>query len=295
MQPDPITADVDFGNGTRGPSAFSLAGKTALVTGGGGGIGRAICIGMAQAGADIVVLEHPRHPGAPDLQRYVKSLGRRFTWVSADLAETDALRDVATRIWDDADGVDILVNNAAISTLSWFCDQDLATWRQTMTVNLEAPFVLSQTMAELMIRTGREGRIVMISSKNGQAAEQGLVSYNTSKAGLEMLAKSLAVELGAWGITVNSVCPGMIETPMADDFDLDWTAFRKYYDEHIPSRIGFAQPTDVVGTVILLASAAGRYITGQSLVVDGGVLAQQLPRSQFMPPMRLAPVTGSGR
>ncbi|MGV3490014.1 MAG: SDR family NAD(P)-dependent oxidoreductase [Devosia sp.] len=289
MPTGPKAAPLDFGASPGG--AFSLAGRKALVTGGGGGIGRAICLGLAEAGADIVVLEHPDHPGAPELGQRIACLGRRFGWVSADLARTETLGDVAREIWTDVGGIDILINNAAISTLSWFCDQDLATWRRTMAVNLEAPFVLSQAIAEQMMREGREGRIVMISSKNGQAAEQGLVSYNTSKAGLEMLAKSLAVELGSFGITVNSVCPGMIETQMADSFDLDWAAFLKYYNEHIPSRIGFAQPSDVVGTIILLASQAGRYITGQSLVVDGGVLAQQLPRAQFMPPMRVASTT----
>ena len=154
-------------------------------------------------------------------------------------------------------------------------------------MNLDAVFALSQRTAALMIEDGRAGRIIMISSKNGQVAEQGLVAYNTSKAGLEMLARSLAVEVGAYGITVNSVCPGMIETPMADDFDLDWPAFRAYYDEHIPLAGGFGSPADVAGAVIFLASDAGRYVTGHSLVVDGGVLAQQVPRAQFMPPMQL--------
>jgi NAD(P)-dependent dehydrogenase (short-subunit alcohol dehydrogenase family) len=274
------------GSAPRGTEAFSLHGKTALITGAGGGIGQVLALEMAAAGADLGLLEHPSRPPAADLLAGIRGLGRRAEWIQADLAVPDALAAVVDSAWRLLGGFDILVNNAGVSSLGWFSDVTLAEWRATLTVNLDAAFVLSKRAASLMIERGRGGRIIMISSKNGQVAEQGLVAYNTSKAGLEMLARSLAVEVGAYGITVNSVCPGMIDTPMADDFDLDWPAFRAYYDEHIPLAGGFGGPADVAGPVIFLASDAGRYVTGHSLVVDGGVLAQQVPRAQFMPPMQ---------
>ncbi len=275
----------------RGPESFSLAGRTALVTGGGGGIGQVLVLELAAAGADVVVLEHPRHPGLPALDAAVRALGRRLHWVSADLAEPEALEPVVERVWELTGGVDVLVNNAGVSSLAWLVDVDLAEWRRTMAVNLDAPFVLSRAVAVRMMRAGRPGRIVMISSKNGQVAESGLCAYNSSKAALEMLAKSMAVELGPAGITVNAVCPGMIDTDMSAPFDLDWPAFRAYYTEHIPLRGGFGAAIDVAGAVVFLASAAGRYVTGQSIVVDGGVLAQQVPRARFMRPMRVPEAT----
>jgi NAD(P)-dependent dehydrogenase (short-subunit alcohol dehydrogenase family) len=282
------------GGAPRGTGLFSLQGKTAVITGAGGGIGQVLAMELAAAGADVGLLEHPGRPEAPELLAAIRGLGRRAEWMHADLAVAEALPAVVDSAWRLLGGFDILVNNAGVSSLGWFRDVTLAEWRATLTVNLEAAFLLSQRTAELMIEDGRAGRIIMISSKNGQVAEQGLVAYNTSKAGLEMLARSLAVEVGAYGITVNSVCPGMIDTPMADDFDLDWPAFRAYYDEHIPLAGGFGSPADVAGAVVFLASDAGRYVTGHSLVVDGGVLAQQVPRAQFMPPMPLRPTAGGG-
>ncbi|MDH2442850.1 SDR family oxidoreductase [Amnibacterium sp. CER49] len=276
----------------RGLSNFSLEGLRAVVTGGGGGIGTALVTELLACGADVAVIEHPARPETPALRRAAESLGRRLHWFSADLASLDELDTVVDTIWTELGGFDILVNNAGISTLAWYSDHDLQTWRRTLAVNLDAPFLLSRATGTRMIGEGRRGRIIMISSKNGQVAEQGLIAYNVSKAGLEMLAQSLAVELGPFGITVNSVCPGMIETGMADDFSLDWPAFRQYYEEHIPLGGAFADPVDVAGAVVLLSSPAGSYITGQSLVVDGGVLAQQLPRARFMRPPMPAPAAG---
>jgi len=271
----------------RGLSFFSLKGRTVLITGGGGGIGRVLVREMAGVGADIVVVEHPDHPRAPVLEEAVTALGRSLLWVTADLGRPEALGPIVDDVWSRTGGVDVLVNNAGISSLDWSVDVGLDDWRRIMTVNLDAAFVLSKHVAIKMIESARPGRIVMVSSKNGQVAEAGLAAYNSSKAALEMLAKSLAVELGAFDITVNAVCPGMIDTAMAAPFDLDWPRFVSYYEEHIPLRGGFGSPIDVSGAVIFLASAAGRYVTGQSLVVDGGVLAQQVPRAQFMRPPRI--------
>jgi NAD(P)-dependent dehydrogenase (short-subunit alcohol dehydrogenase family) len=279
----------------RGTSQFSLRGRTALITGAGGGIGQVLALEMAAAGADLLLVEHPDHPGRPELLAAIHDLGRRAEWLTADLGRTAGLRAAVDSAWAIDDGFDVLVNNAGVSSLGWFTEVTPERWRSTLAVNLDAAFVLSQRSAELMIASGRPGRIIMISSKNGQVAEQGLIAYNTSKAGLEMLARSLAVELGPYGITANSVCPGMIMTPMAEDFDLDWPAFQAYYEDHIPLAGGFGTPGDVAGAVIFLASDAGRYVTGHSLVVDGGVLAQQVPRAQFMRPLPVSSIQAASR
>ena len=135
-----------------------------------------------------------------------------------------------------------------------------------------------------MIEDAVAGRIIVVTSKNGLVAEPGLAAYNAAKGAAELAARSLALELGPHGITVNTVCPGMVDTGLAAGFDLDWESFLPYYREHIPLQGRFADPAEIAGPVVFLASDAASYVTGASLVVDGGVLAQQVPRLQFMTP-----------
>lgn len=254
---------------------------TVLITGASRGIGRGIAVAFAASGARLAVIDHPDADPAglagelPD---------QRIDWYPADLADTDLLVPLVDRIWVESGPIDVLINNAGTAALGHFNEMDAVTWRQLMAVNLDAPFFLSQRTAEHMIARGRGGRIIMISSKNGLVAEPGLVAYNASKGGLELMARSLAVELGTAGITVNTVCPGMIDTELAENFALDWPAFRRYYEQHIPLRSTFGSVEDVAAAVLYLASPGARYVTGTALVVDGGVLANQVPRLQFMNP-----------
>lgn len=157
-------------------------------------------------------------------------------------------------------------------------------WRKIMAVNLDAVFFLTQRIAEHMIAHAVKGRIINLSSKNGFVAEAGLAHYNASKGGLELLTQSLAIELGEHGITVNTIAPGVIETDIIGKFDLDFDKFMPYYREHIPLEGKWGSVEDCAGIAVMLAAPAGAYITGQHIVNDGGVLAQQLPRMQFMPP-----------
>lgn len=269
-----------------GLQAFDLRGRTALITGAAGGIGRALALGLARAGADLALAERPGVHPTPELEAALAATGRRVRWYAQDLTDAASLPGFIDRIWDDAGGIDILVNNAGHATMDHFNRIDYAAWRATMAVDLDAPFLLSQRVAERMIHSGVQGRIIMISSKNGLQAEPGLAHYNAAKGGLELMARSLAVELGVHGITVNTVCPGMVDTGLAADFPLDWPAFERSYREHIPLQNRFARPEEMVGPVVFLASAAGSYVTGTSIVVDGGVLANQVPRLQFMQPFQ---------
>lgn len=262
---------------------FGLHGRRVLLTGAAGGIGRALAVGLARAGADLALAERPGVGPSAELEAALAQTGRTVQWYFHDLADAASLGDLVDGI--RADGpIDVLVNNAGSATMDHFNRIDYATWRATMAVDLDAPFLLSQRVAEHMIHDGIPGRIIMISSKNGLQAEPGLASYNAAKGGLELLARSLSVELGVHGITVNTVCPGMVDTGLAGDFPLDWDAFVPYYRQHIPLQNRFALPEELVGPVVFLASDAASYVTGQSLVVDGGVLANQVPRMQFMRP-----------
>ena len=155
-----------------------------------------------------------------------------------------------------------------------------------MAVNLDAVFFLTQRVAEHMIAAGIKGRIINLSSKNGFVAEAALAHYNASKGGLELLTQSLAIELGEHGITVNTIAPGVIETEIHGEFDIDFEKFVPYYREHIPLEGRWGTIADCVGIAVMLAAPAGAYITGQHIINDGGVLADQLPRMQFMPKYR---------
>lgn len=262
---------------------FDLRGKRVLLTGAAGGIGSALAVGLAEAGADLVLTDRPGVQPSTELSAALERTGRDVRWYFHDLAASESLGEFVDTIWS-ATPIDILVNNAGYATMDHFNRLDYAAWRATMAVDLDAPFLISQRVAELMIHDHIRGRIIMISSKNGLQAEPGLAHYNAAKGGLELLARSLAVELGVHGITVNTVCPGMVDTGLAGDFPLDWDAFVAYYRDHIPLQNRFARPAELVGPVLFLASDAASYVTGHSLVVDGGVLANQVPRMQFMLP-----------
>jgi len=173
----------------------------------------------------------------------------------------------------------VLVNNAGIADLVPFSRVDQETMERTLRVNVMGPFFLSQAAARHMMARGQGGRIINVTSTNGFVAEALLSPYNASKGAMEMVTKSLALELGPHGITVNSVAPGLIETEIGMDFPLK-PQFWDYAKEHIPlGRLGKAR--DVGTAVVFLASDAGAYITGQHIIVDGGLLAEQFPRMQF--------------
>ncbi len=258
---------------------FDLSDKVALVTGGSRGIGAGISLALAEAGADVAVLFRSRREEAERIGKQIADMGRRYELIQYDLAELDGLGSVVADVVDRLGRLDILVNNAGIAHLLPFDQVDREVMDLTFRVNAMGPFFLAQAAAGHMIERGGGGRIINIGSTNGQVAEALLAPYNASKGALELITKSLAIELAPHAITVNTVAPGLIQTEIGEDFDLD-PAFERYAIEHVP--LGrYGTPDEVAGAVVFLASEAGQYTTGQCLVIDGGLTADQFPRLQF--------------
>ena len=262
---------------------FDLTGRTALVTGGSRGIGRGIAVGLAEHGADVAICYRAAEERAREVVEHIEALGRRAWAFQQDLAETEALAGLAERAWGETGGIDILVNNAGFAYFEWFNQVTIEHWRRVLAVNLDAVFFLSRHIAERMIAHRIKGRIINLSSKNGFVGEAGLSHYDASKGGVELLTQSLAIELGPHGITVNTIAPGIIETEIGGEFGLK-PGFWEYYREHIPLEGRFGSVEDCVGAAVFLASRAGAYMTGQHVIIDGGVLCDQVPRMQFMTP-----------
>ncbi|MFI6612057.1 SDR family NAD(P)-dependent oxidoreductase [Streptomyces sp. NPDC050507] len=269
----------------RGTDRFDLTGRTAVVTGAARGLGRSFAVGLAEAGADLVLVDLPGAEGVVETAAAIEALGRRCRTFGQDLADIEALAGFVDTVRAEAGPLHILVNNAGTAALERFNEITPASWSRIMRVNVDAVFFLSQRIAEHMTADSVPGRIITITSKNALVAEAGLAHYNASKAAAQLLTETLAVELAPHGITANTLAPGMVETPIDGEFPFDREAFEAAYRERIP--LGrYAQPDECVGALLLLASDAGAYLTGARLVVDGGVLADQMPRMRFMPPYR---------
>ena len=264
---------------------FDLAGKTALVTGGSRGIGRGIALGLARQGADVAIVYRSAEKQAAEVTTQIQNCGRRAWSFRKDLTKTEGIGEVAQEIWLQVGKVDVLVNNAGVAYMERYNEIPVDHWRNVMAVNLDAVFFLTRYIAEFMIASGIKGRIINISSTNGLCAEAGHAHYNASKGALELLTQTFAIELGEHGITANTVCPGIIETEILEEIGLTPEYF-DYFKAHVPLEHRLGTVEDCVGAVLLFASRAGSYITGQRLIVDGGMMCEQVPRLPFMAPYR---------
>ncbi|MFE4592059.1 SDR family NAD(P)-dependent oxidoreductase [Streptomyces laurentii] len=246
---------------------FSLEGRNALVTGGSSGIGKAIARALARAGASVVIVARRE----AELKAAVDELaadGGRAAWVSGDLGTRAGVRAVA----EEAAGVfgepDILVNSAGINIrppLSDLTDED---WDRTMAVNLEAPFLLGQRFGPRMAERGY-GRIIHVTSQQAHRAFVQSGAYGVSKGGLESLARSQAEAWSPYGVTVNTLVPGFVMTPLNERLSSDPMKVAALAERTMVGRNGLAG--DFEGAAVFLASAASAYVTGQALFVDGGL------------------------
>jgi NAD(P)-dependent dehydrogenase (short-subunit alcohol dehydrogenase family) len=247
--------------------AAGLAGRVAVVTGAGRGIGRGCALGLAEAGADVIAIARTRQD-VEDVAEEVERAGRTARAVVCDVTNARRLGQVMRSL----ERVDILVNAAGTNVPEPFLEVDELTLDALIEVNVKGTFLAAQAVARRMLESGEGGAIVNVSSQMGHVGAAGRSVYCTTKHAVEGMTKALALELAQHGIRVNSVAPTFVETPMTAPFLAD-ERFRAHVLERIPlGRIG--RVTDVVGAVLFLASPAAGLITGASLRVDGGWTAQ---------------------
>jgi 2-deoxy-D-gluconate 3-dehydrogenase len=246
---------------------FSLIGKKAAVTGAGRGIGKAVALGLARAGADIGLVARSQ-PELDDVADQIRYLGRRTVVKTADLTITADIPGLVESLAQDLNGIDILVNNAGTNIAQDSTEVTEAAWDTVIGINLKASFFMAQAVGNLMIDQGRGGRIINISSQTGSVALIKRAAYCASKAGLNLVTKVLAMEWGPHDILVNAVAPTFIETEMTREMLTD-PQLREYaLSKNVLKRFGSGN--DVAGAVIYLASPAANLVTGHVLMVDGG-------------------------
>ena len=251
-------------------SQFSLEGRVALVTGGSRGIGRATAIGFARAGADVVVTSRK----LPDLEVVadeIKGLGRRSLAVSAHVGRLEEIESLLEKVVAEFGRIDILVNNAGTSPVfTPVLDLEERAWDALMNLNLKGLFFLSQAVARVMKEKGG-GKIINVASVDGFKPEVNIGAYAISKAGVIMATKVMAQEWAQYNIRVNAIAPGMIHTRLLDSHWVVAPEDKGEILKKIPAgRI--AEPEELAGAMIYLASDASSYVTGQTFTVDGGYL-----------------------
>jgi len=249
---------------------FNFQGKTVIVTGSGKGIGRAIALGFAETGANVVLCGRTK-ADLDSVAREILAKGSKALTIVADITVNDQLENLVNTTIKECGRIDILVNNAARSFLRSLLELREDGWDKVFNTNVKAVWLLSRLVARHMIEQ-KSGRIINITTVGADKSEIGMAAYNCSKAALKMLTRSMAHEWAPLGINVNAVAPGFTRTDFSKPI---WSNpdISRGISKAIPKG-KIAEPEDIVGAVLFLASNAAEYITGDTIYVDGGAMTK---------------------
>lgn len=248
-------------------AAFDLTGKTALVTGASRGLGRHFALTLAQAGADVAITSRTLS-SLSDTAAEIEKLGRRVLPLALDVRDEASITSAVSQAHEQFGALDILVNNAGCNVRKPALDVSWDEWNLILDTNLRGPFFVAQAVAKKMTAAGR-GRIINIGSVTSVAGYAGLGPYGASRGGIKQLTMSLAADWGPHGVTVNCLAPGWFKTSQNAVLyeDKEWV---QYLSDRIPLRRP-GKIDDLTGALVFLASDASAYVTGQILLVDGGI------------------------
>ena len=246
---------------------FDLSGKTAIVTGASTGLGASMSLGLAEAGADIVLVDHQKRI---KISSKIKKLGRKTLSLDGDLTNMDFIKEVVIKAVESFDKIDILVNNAGIIRRFPAIDHSEKDWDEVKSLNSKSEFFLSQEVASRRVKR-KYGKIINIASLLTFSGGLTVPSYSASKGAVGQITKALANEWACNGICVNAIAPGYIKTNNTKPIRDDKKRFKTISDRIPSGRWGL--PDDLKGAVIFLASSASDYVNGHLLVVDGGWMA----------------------
>ena len=246
---------------------MKLKGRTALVTGGSRGIGRAVALALAEEGADVAVNYVSSEAGARDVVDHIKKIGRKAILAQADVSDYPDTFRMAQDVLKEFGHLDLLVNNAGVNSDTTFVKMNHAAWRRVLGTNLDGVFNCTKVFIDQML-SQNYGRVVNMTSVIGQIGNFGQANYAASKAGVAAFTKSLAKELAGRGVTVNAIAPGFIETEMVANIP---EKVKERLLAQIPlKRFGTAE--EVARAVVYIVSSDGDYITGSELSINGGLL-----------------------
>ncbi len=245
-----------------------LEGKAAVVTGGGRGIGRAICLAFAKEGADVIVNYATKDQPAQEVVEKILQMGRKAVAVKGNVAVRADVERIIQAAIDHFGKIDILVNNAGATRPAMLHKMTEDQWNEVIDIHLKGPFLCIQVASKYMMEQ-RSGKIINVTSAAGISGTKGQINYSSAKGGIIALTKSAARELAGYGITVNVVSPGYVSTEMTEKIRTDPKLKEIYTGRILLGR--FAEPEEVAPVFVFLASDEANYITGQLICVDGGL------------------------
>jgi gluconate 5-dehydrogenase len=252
---------------------FNLTGRAALITGAARGLGAAMAAALGHAGARLFLNDIDELALCAQCARLVDE-GLQAEGLAFDVCDAAGVAAAMRQIEEHAGRLDILVNNAGIAVYKGLVDHDIEDWNRVLGVDLTALYVVAREAAKIMSEDGH-GRIINVSSILGLISRPGILSYVVAKHGVIGMTRALAAELGSRRITCNAIAPGFFETPMNDNLTAD-SAFRRMITSRTPLK-RWALPEELSGPIVFLASAASSFVTGQVLVVDGGITTSLFP------------------